>query len=109
MPAYRGNTHVPVGQLTRVSALYASEQSIPVPGDILSLSRKPSQRRKTMPLITLIVTLAVVGLILWAINTYLPMDGKIKQILNIVVLIVVILWLLSVFGILPSMSTMRIG
>ncbi|WPL18152.1 hypothetical protein Thiowin_03211 [Thiorhodovibrio winogradskyi] len=62
-----------------------------------------------MPLITLIVTLAVVGLILWAINTYLPMDGKIKQILNIVVLIVVILWLLSVFGILPSMSTMRIG
>ncbi|WPL18156.1 hypothetical protein Thiowin_03215 [Thiorhodovibrio winogradskyi] len=62
-----------------------------------------------MPLITLIITLAVVGLILWAVNTYLPMDGKIKQIMNIVVVIVVILWLLSVFGILPSMSTMRIG
>ncbi|EIC21592.1 Thivi_2564 family membrane protein [Thiorhodovibrio frisius] len=62
-----------------------------------------------MPLITLIVTLAVVGLILWAINTYLPMDGKIKKILNVVVVIIVILWLLQVFGLLPSMSGMRIG
>ncbi|MBK5967724.1 MULTISPECIES: Thivi_2564 family membrane protein [Thiorhodovibrio] len=62
-----------------------------------------------MPLITLIVTLAVVGLILWAINTYLPMDGKIKKILNVVVVIIVILWLLQVFGLLPSLSAMRIG
>ena len=51
-----------------------------------------------MVLVTLIVTLAVVGVLLWLINTYLPMDGKIKQILNIVVVIAVILWLLSVFG-----------
>jgi hypothetical protein len=62
-----------------------------------------------MPLITLIVTLAVVGLILWAINNYLPMDGKIRKILNIVVVIIVILWLLQVFGLLPSLSEMRIG
>ncbi|MEA1051923.1 Thivi_2564 family membrane protein [Lamprobacter modestohalophilus] len=62
-----------------------------------------------MPLITLIVTLAVVGLILWLINNYLPMDGKIKKILNVVVVIIVILWLLSVFGLIPGLSSMRVG
>ncbi len=62
-----------------------------------------------MPLITLIVTLVVVGLILWLINNYLPMDRKIKKILNVVVVIVVILWLLSVFGLIPGMSTIQVG
>ncbi|MBK1725361.1 Thivi_2564 family membrane protein [Thiocystis violacea] len=62
-----------------------------------------------MPLITLIMTLVVVGLILWLINNYIPMDGTIKKILNVVVVIVVILWLLSVFGLMPPMSQMRIG
>lgn len=52
------------------------------------------------PLITLIVTLIVVGVILYLINNYLPMDGKIKSILNIVVVIAVILWLLRTFGLL---------
>ena len=47
-----------------------------------------------MSLISLILVLVVVGVILWLINTYLPMDGKIKSILNVVVVIVVILWLL---------------
>lgn len=58
-----------------------------------------------MSLLSLIVTLALVGILLWAINTYLPMDGKIKNILNIVVVIVVVLWLLSVFGILGALDT----
>ncbi len=62
-----------------------------------------------MPLISLIVTLAVVGLILWLINNYLPMDGKIKKILNVVVVILVILWLLSVFGLLPGLSSVQVG
>ena len=53
-----------------------------------------------MPLITLIITLVVVGIILFLINNYLPMDGKIKNILNIVVVIAVIVWLLQSFGIL---------
>jgi uncharacterized membrane-anchored protein len=52
------------------------------------------------PLITLIITLIVVGVILYLINNYLPMDGKIKSILNIVVVIAVILWLLRTFGLL---------
>lgn len=53
-----------------------------------------------MPLITLIITLVVVGIILFLINNYLPMDGKIKNILNIVVVIAVIVWLLQSFGVL---------
>lgn len=53
-----------------------------------------------MSLISLIVVLVVVGVILYLVNNFIPMDGKIKNVLNIVVLIVVILWLLSVFGIL---------
>jgi hypothetical protein len=69
----------------------------------------PHERRSIMPLITLIITLVVVCLILWLINNYIPMDSKIKTILNVVVVIVVIVWLLSVFGILGSMSSVRIG
>ena len=53
-----------------------------------------------MPLINLIVTLIVVGVLLWLVNAYIPMDGKIKKILNIVVVICVVVWLLYAFGIL---------
>ena len=52
-----------------------------------------------MSLISLVVTLIIVGVLLWLINTYIPMDGKIKQILNIVVVICVVVWLLYAFGI----------
>jgi hypothetical protein len=52
-----------------------------------------------MSLVTLIITLIVVGVLLWLVNTYIPMDGKIKKIINVVVVIVVILWLLRVFGV----------
>ena len=62
-----------------------------------------------MSLISLILVLGVVGVILWLINTYLPMDGKIKSILNVVVVIVVILWLLQAFGVLGPISGVRIG
>jgi hypothetical protein len=60
-----------------------------------------------MPLITLVVTLIVVGVLLWLVNAYIPMDPKIKNILNVVVVIAVVLWLLSVFGILSSLSGVR--
>jgi hypothetical protein len=58
---------------------------------------------------SLIITLVVVGLGLWLINNYIPMDGKIKTILNVVVVIAVILWLLSVFGVLGSLSGLTVG
>jgi len=62
-----------------------------------------------MPLIQLVITLVVVGVILWVINSYIPMQSTIKGILNAVVIIVVILWLLSLFGVIGSLSGLRIG
>jgi len=55
-----------------------------------------------MSLISLILVLVVVGVALWAINAYIPMQPTIKKILNVVVVIAVVLWLLYVFGILPA-------
>jgi len=67
------------------------------------------ERRNTMPLIQLIIVLVVVGVVLWVINSYIPMQATIKKILNVVVVIVVIIWLLSVFGLIGNLSTIRIG
>ena len=62
-----------------------------------------------MPLVQLIIVLVVVGVILWLINSYIPMEATIKKILNVVVIIAVILWLLSVFGLIGSLSGIRVG
>ena len=62
-----------------------------------------------MPLVTLVVTLIVVGVLLWLVNNYVPMDRKIKSILNAVVVIAVVLWLLSVFGLLDGIMNYRVG
>jgi hypothetical protein len=62
-----------------------------------------------MPLLNLVIVLCVVGVILWAINSYIPMQSTIKRILNVVVIIAVILWLLNVFGVIGSLSGIRIG
>jgi hypothetical protein len=66
-------------------------------------------RNRKMPLINLIVTLIIVGVLLWLVNTYIPMDRKIKSILNVVIVVAVILWLLSAFGILGNLSGIRVG
>lgn len=60
-----------------------------------------------MPLLNVVLTLVVVGVILWLINTYIPMQGTIKKILNIVVVVVVILWLLYGFGILNGSGSVK--
>jgi hypothetical protein len=62
-----------------------------------------------MPLIQLVIVLIVVGVLLYLVNNYIPMDGKIKNILNIVVVIAVVLWLLSAFGLLAGLSNIRVG
>ena len=60
-----------------------------------------------MPLITVVITLIIAGVLLWLINTYIPMDAKIKKILNIVVVVVVVLWLLNVFGVWDHLRSIR--
>jgi hypothetical protein len=67
------------------------------------------ERRNIMPLINLVIVLVVVGVVLWVINSYIPMQATIKKILNVVVVIAVIIWLLSVFGLIGNLSTIRIG
>lgn len=61
-----------------------------------------------MPLLTVLIILIVVGVILWLVNTYIPMDAKIKRILNIVAVIIVIIWLLKVFGVLDSIKSVTV-
>lgn len=62
-----------------------------------------------MPLTQVIVVLIVVGVILWLINRFIPMAGSIKSILNAVVIIAVVLWLLNIFGVIGSLSKIRVG
>jgi len=62
-----------------------------------------------MPLLTLILVLIVVGVLLWLVNNYIPMDGKIKGILNAVVVILVVLWLLQAFGLLNTLGGIHVG
>ena len=60
-----------------------------------------------MSLIGVVLTLVVVGVLLWLLNNYIPMDGKIKRILNGVVVIVVVIWLLQAFGLSGSLQNIR--
>jgi hypothetical protein len=60
-----------------------------------------------MSLISIVVVLIVVGVLLWLANTYIPMDPKIKQIMNAVVVIAVVLWLLAIF--LPGLGDIKVG
>ena len=61
-----------------------------------------------MPLLTVVLTLVVVGVLLWLVNSYVPMDGKIKQILNAVVVIAVVIWLLYAFGVINNSGDIRL-
>ena len=61
-----------------------------------------------MPLLYVVGMLIVVGVLLWLVNTYIPMDGKIKQILNIVVVICVVVWLLYAFGVINHADEIRV-
>jgi len=61
-----------------------------------------------MPLIELIIVLVLIGAAMWAINNYIPMSAGMKKLLNIVVIIAVVLWLLTVFGLLDSISTVTV-
>jgi hypothetical protein len=61
-----------------------------------------------MDLVQVVIVLIVVGVLLWLVNNYLPMDGKIKSILNAVVVIAVVLWLLQAFGVLGSLGNIKV-
>jgi hypothetical protein len=61
-----------------------------------------------VPILTILIVIIVVGVLLWLVNTYIPMDRKIKGILNAVVVIVLVIWLLKVFGVFSSLGSVRV-
>ena len=62
-----------------------------------------------MPLMNIVITLVVVGVALWLINTYVPMASSIKSILNVVVVVAVVVWVLQATGLWAGISTFRVG
>ena len=62
-----------------------------------------------MPLLQILLVLVVMGVLLWLVNSFIPMQGTIKSILNGVVIIAVVLWLLNVFGLFHSLSRIHVG
>jgi len=64
-----------------------------------------------MPIIQILVVLAVIGFLLWLVNTYVPMAPPIKKIINVVVIVLLVLWLLGIFfpGWYLGLSTYRVG
>lgn len=61
-----------------------------------------------MSILTLIVVIVVVGFLLYVINSLIPMQPTVKNILNAVVVILLVIWLLSAFGVLPALSRARV-
>lgn len=61
-----------------------------------------------MPVLTIVLVLIVCGVLLWLVNTYIPMQRTIKNILNAVVVIVLVVWLLNVFGVLSSLQHLKV-
>lgn len=61
-----------------------------------------------MDLLTILIVIVIVGVILWLVNSYIPMQASIKKILNVVVVIVLIIWLLSAFGLFAHLGNVHI-
>ncbi|MFZ4520956.1 MAG: Thivi_2564 family membrane protein [Bacteroidales bacterium] len=61
-----------------------------------------------MPLFTILIVLIVAGVLLWLVNAYIPMDVKIKRIFNAVVVIVLVIWLLKVFGLFAYLMNIHV-
>ena len=62
-----------------------------------------------MPLVQVLIALIVVGFVLWLINTFIPMAGSIKSLLNVVVIIVVVGWLLNIFGLMHYITNFHVN
>jgi hypothetical protein len=94
-------------QVSSLSALYRKKETTPRAERVVGPCNKKGF--KDMPLIQLVEVLVVVGVLLWLVNRFIPMQSSIKSILNGVVVIAVVLWLLNVFGLFHSLSHIRIG
>lgn len=66
-------------------------------------------RYADMPILTVLLVIVIVGVLLWALNSFVPMDSKVRSILNIVVVLLLIIWLLQVFGLISGFGNIRVG
>jgi flagellar biogenesis protein FliO len=87
---------------------YVAQTSLSAPV-ILSSVDSEKRRGRDMPLIQLLEVLIVVGVLLWLVNRFIPMQSSIKSILNGVVVIAVVLWLMNIFGLFHSLTRIRVG
>lgn len=62
-----------------------------------------------MPLVSLIIIIAIIGVVMWAVNKYVPMPDNIRILLNIAVVVVLVIWLLGLVGILPDLNAIKVG
>jgi hypothetical protein len=62
-----------------------------------------------MPLINIAVVIIVVGVLMWLVNRFIPMQGTIKGLLNGLVVIALVVWLLKIFGLFNSITQFRVG
>jgi len=72
------------------------------------ISYKFNLKNNIMSLLTIIIVLIVTGVVLWLINSFIPMQSTVKRILNVVVVIVLIVWLLKAFGLFDSLLNIRV-
>jgi hypothetical protein len=77
--------------------------------DATHVSKTHKERRTTMPLLQAVEILVVLGVLLWLVNRFIPMQSSIKSVLNGVVVIAVVVWLLNAFGVFHSLSRMHVG
>jgi len=75
----------------------------------MEVSPHRQEEATTMPLIQIVVALIVVGVLLWLVNSFIPMAGSIKKLLNWVVIIAVVVWLMNVSGMFHYLSGIRVG
>lgn len=61
-----------------------------------------------MPVLNILLVIIVAGVVLWLVNSYIPMQRTLKNILNVVVVILVVIWLLNVFGVLGDLQNLRV-
>lgn len=57
-----------------------------------------------MPILSIIIPLVIVGVLLFVLNSYIPMESRIKSIVNIIVILAVVLWLLRALGLFPGLN-----
>ena len=95
--------------MQRFNTFSPQAEQAAIPWVSVQVSCTKDRKVKSMPLLQILLTLIVVGVLLWLVNSFIPMAGSIKSILNAVVVIGVVLWLLNVFGLFHSISRIRVG